>query len=539
MIELNKKKCTQLLLLMSSLFAFIHVQAQTNFFSKVTYCGAAGNSDFTANWSNWNPRNTSYPSSNVTVTGSITSNTKWTANKVYLLKGYVYVKNNATLTIEPGTIIKGDVNTTGTLVVTRGAKIIANGTANNPIVFTSSEAAGARSYGDWGGLLILGKAKINTVGGSADVGAGINNASGDGLFGGTDDNDSSGVLRYIRIEFAGIQYQPDKEINGLTLAGVGSRTRLEYIMNSFCGNDAFRFSGGAVRGKYLVSNKTFDSDFTFDLGFRGSIQFGLVLRDSTKANALGNSSIEVQNDALSTNAQPFTFPILSNFTLIGPLTHINSVPSNGYRYGIHLRKNAQFALFNSAISGYAKNIVLDGSSVGRNMKSTPFPIENVHFSAYKNKNQDTLGGFALQYSDFDFDSWLIEPNKGNTISPQFGYNKYVDSRSYNNPIFILQASSPLLNCAKFTHPLISATLSIGKTKTPHQWAYLFTSNQKKYIQFHTVFDNFNVEIFNTNGKCIWKNSVYQHTILLPDLVSGMYLLKIQKGNELQTLKLIY
>ncbi|MFM8513834.1 MAG: T9SS C-terminal target domain-containing protein, partial [Bacteroidota bacterium] len=163
----------------------------------------------------------------IQVTADITTNTTWTRNNIYVLNGYRYIKDGATLTIEPGTIIKGDKASKATLIVSKTGKIFANGTATEPIVFTSNQPAGQRTYGDWGGIVMLGNATINVAGGSGLIEGGLLGA--DATYGGTNDDDSSGVLRYVRIEFPGIAYQPNNEINGLTMGGVGRKTVIENV----------------------------------------------------------------------------------------------------------------------------------------------------------------------------------------------------------------------------------------------------------------------------------------------------------------------
>ena len=193
--------------------------AQDAFWTPTTYRGAfpvtdnTPATDWTSGWTNFDPENTVYPATITTVSADITTNTTWSG--VVKLMNKVYVKNNATLTIAPGTIIRGDKLTQGSLIITRGAKIIADGTAANPIVFTSNEAVGARNEGDWGGLVLLGLAKNNQPGGVANI-EGIVPTT-DSQFGGNFDNDNSGILRYVRVEFAGIALEPNKEINGQTI----------------------------------------------------------------------------------------------------------------------------------------------------------------------------------------------------------------------------------------------------------------------------------------------------------------------------------
>ncbi|MBK8499803.1 MAG: hypothetical protein IPL52_13545 [Flavobacteriales bacterium] len=179
----------------------------------------------------------STPSNVIEVQGNITANTTWSNSNKYLLKGFVYVEDGATLTVQPGTIIKGDKPTKGSLIIKRGGKIMADGTASQPIVFTSNQAAGSRDRGDWGGIIICGRAPHNqpsdpTVEGGPDA-----------FYGGTDAADNSGVLRYVRIEFAGIAFQPNQEINGLTLGAVGSGTTIEHVQVSYSGDDSYEWFG--------------------------------------------------------------------------------------------------------------------------------------------------------------------------------------------------------------------------------------------------------------------------------------------------------
>ena len=184
------------------------------------------------------------------IEGNINSNTFLSKNKRYLLRGFVNVNAPAVLTIEPGTIIYGEKTTRGTLIINRGAKIIANGTPTQPIVFTSQQPAGQRSPGDWGGIIIAGNASINVPGGTAIIEGGTGTIYGGGT--NPNDDDNSGILRYVRIEFPGIAYAPDNEINGLTLGGVGRGTTIEYVQVSFCGDDAYEWFGGTVNAKYLI-----------------------------------------------------------------------------------------------------------------------------------------------------------------------------------------------------------------------------------------------------------------------------------------------
>ena len=291
----------------------------------------------------------------VVVSSNITTNTTWTKNNVYLLQGFIYVKNGATLTIEAGTVIKGDKNTKGSLIVTRGAKLIADGTPSEPIVFTSNEAN--PTYGDWGGIIVLGKAATNAAflgqQGVGEIEGGVNNAEGDGLYGGgtTPDNaDNSGILRYVRIEYCGIAFQPNSEINGLTMGGVGRKTVIENIQVSFSGDDAFEWFGGTVNGKYLITHRAWDDDFDTDFGFSGKIQFALSIRDAAIADQSQSNGFESDNDGTGTTNAPITAPLFSNVTIIGPKE--NGTPAALYRRAMHLRRNTRTSVYNSVFMGY-------------------------------------------------------------------------------------------------------------------------------------------------------------------------------------------
>lgn len=312
----------------------------------------------------------------VTVGGSgktsITTNTTWSASNKYLLKGFVYVKSGATLTIEAGTIIKGDKDTKGALIIEPGAKIIAIGTAEKPIVFTSNQPKGSRNYGDWGGVIIAGNAPHNAVTASSKpvVEGGVATE-----YGGTDAADNSGTLQYVRIEFGGVAFSPDNEVNGLTLAGVGSGTTIDHIQVSYSGDDAFEWFGGTVNAKYLVAHRTFDDDFDTDNGFSGKIQFAVSLRDPLQADQSGSKAFESDNDSKSTSAQPQTSAVFSNITAVGPI--INASGGNyspQYTAGAHIRRNSSISILNSVIMGYPTNVLIDNAQTAGNAASG-----NLHF----------------------------------------------------------------------------------------------------------------------------------------------------------------
>jgi hypothetical protein len=267
----------------------------------------------------------------------------------YTLKGYVYITDGNILTIAPGSVVVSDITEKGALIIERGAKLIADGRATDPIVFTSGKAIGQRTPGDWGGIILLGKAPTNRPQDPAPtVEGGVGRK-----YGGTDANDESGILRYVRIEYAGIAAEPGSEINGLTMGGVGSGTIIENVQVSFGNDDAYEFFGGTVNCKNLIAFATADDDFDFDFGYSGKIQYAIACRkpDFVDGGDAANG-IECDNDGTGTTAAPITRPQLSNFTIVGA-NNATGTAAN-HNFGNRWRKSAQFVLRNSIIMGWPK-----------------------------------------------------------------------------------------------------------------------------------------------------------------------------------------
>ena len=358
---------------------FLVVAAMNAQLETTTYRGAfapAPTAMWTDNWTNFDPQNKVYPTPNVDVTANITADTRWTAGNTYYLKTQIYVKNNATLTIEPGVVVRGDATAVGAgLFITKGAKLIAEGTATSPIVFTSDKAVGARAKGDWGGVILLGKGAYNTNGG-------VNNIEGiaisaDTQFGGgsTPDNaDNSGSLKYVRIEFAGYVYAANQEINGLTLGAVGSGTTIDYVQVSHSNDDSFEWFGGAVNCKHLVAYRGLDDDFDTDNGYSGKVQFCLAVRDPNIADLPSVSTsegFESDNNAAGDYSTPFTSAVFSNCTMIGPsyratLPNGGTMPAGAYKRAARLRKNTKLSIYNSIFMDYVEGLHIDSSGSATN-----------------------------------------------------------------------------------------------------------------------------------------------------------------------------
>jgi hypothetical protein len=300
----------------------------------------------------------------VTVEGNLEGNITWTSDKIYKLKGFVRlgteqvfgtVTKTAVLTIQPGTLIIGERATKGTLVVQRGSRIIAEGTATRPIVMTSERAVGEREPGDWGGLVICGRAINNLP--DAQTNRELEGAYG-AFHGGTDNADNSGSLKYVRVEFAGIPINPNQEVNSFTFGSVGAGTTMEYLQASFGLDDSFEWFGGNVNAKYLVAYKGLDDDFDVDNGFSGFIQYGVGIRGATQADISGSNGFEVDNDAAGSSNVPFTAATFANMTILGPKGSLITISSQ-FQNGAQLRRNNKLKIYNTVITGYPNGVYID------------------------------------------------------------------------------------------------------------------------------------------------------------------------------------
>jgi hypothetical protein len=379
--------------------------------------------------------------------GRINADTILRKKNTYILKGLVYMVGNHTMTIEAGTVIKGSFSgaDAAALIITRGSKIMAAGIPTDPIIFTS--AAQNPQSGDWGGIVICGKASINTsyngTNGLYQVEGGIDNAQGDGLAGSgdavvptPDNNDNSGVLQYVRIEFAGYAFQPDKEINSLTMAGVGSGTTIDHIEVAYAKDDAYEWFGGTVNCKYLIAYKTQDDDFDTDNGYSGKVQFGIVIRDSVIADISNSEAFESDNNSSGTTASPKTSAIFSNITAIGPRSSLSSVGSTLFRGGAHLRRNTGISIFNSIFMGWPRGIEIDattGSSTALNIEDSTLRLRNVTLAGNAVNLRFSGTGGATINSDATLTTWFTNSFYNNDMLTNTSDAKLIQPFNYSAP----------------------------------------------------------------------------------------------------------
>jgi len=408
-----------------------------------------------------NPGNTT---ENTILEGRITENRTLQAKYTYKLRGLVYVTNGAILTIEPGTKIVGENGKTGGLIITRSCKIIADGTADKPIVFTSEAASPAR--GDWAGLVILGNAPTNAsfngVQGIGAVEGGINNSDNLGLYGtpstqGQNPADNSGILRYVRIEYAGYAFLPDNEINGLTFGGVGSGTIVDNVQVSYANDDSFEWFGGTVNCKHLISFRTLDDDFDTDNGFSGKVQFGISLRDSAVADISKSEAFESDNDANGSALLPQTAAVFSNMTVMGPKATLTNTGNSLFVWGAQIRRNSTISLFNSIIMGYPNGLYIDatkGVPTDNNIPGSLF-VQNTIIAGCPQPVLYSIAGNAnvpiTPNTTATITAWYNTAAYGNSILTNCSDVQLTAPFNYSSPDFNPAAGSPALSGAAFTN----------------------------------------------------------------------------------------
>lgn len=417
---------------------------------------------------------------NTILEGRITSSRTLHAKYTYKLRGLVYVTNGAILTIEPGTKIVGENGKNGGLIITRSCQIIADGTVDKPIVFTSEAASPQR--GDWAGLILLGQAPTNAsfngVQGIGAVEGGVNNSDNLGLFGtpatqGQNPADNSGILRYVRIEYAGYAFLPDNEINGLTLGGVGSGTVIDNVQVSYANDDSYEWFGGTVTCKHLISFRTLDDDFDTDNGFAGKVQFGISLRDSAVADISKSEAFESDNDANGSALLPQTATVFSNMTIMGPKATLSNTGNSLLVWGAQIRRNSTISIFNSIIMGYPNGLYIDatkGVPTDNNIGAGTLKVQNtiiagcptpVTYSISGNSNTPTTVNTPATIT-----AWFNTTAFGNSILTNCSDAGLTAPFNYTAPDFNPASGSPAANGASFT----DAKLTTGFTTVSYKGA---------------------------------------------------------------------
>ncbi len=415
----------------------------------------------------------------------------------YLMKGWIYVAEGAELTIEPGCIIKGEKESAASLIVEPGGKLIARGTESNPIVFTSAQAKGQRKPGDWGGLIICGRSNNNKGILGQQIEGGPRTKHG-----GSDANDNSGVISYVRVEFAGYPFQKDKEINGITLGSVGAGTQFDHVQVSYSNDDSFEWFGGNVNCRYLVAYNGWDDEFDTDNGFCGRVQYALSIRDPRIADTSQSNGFESDNDADGSLTEPFTSAVFSNVTFVGPIgrdgfentpDYINGgsmFPQNGSALGkfqaaMQIRRSSRLACFNSVAVGYPIGLIIDGEkgNTQEMAKNGTLRLQNIVFAGmgitgsdankvYEDVLYDAVNKTVFNQDQESFSSTFFKAQTGNRLFPDID-DLMLTSGYYAGADYLPQSGSPLLSGASFSDPLLGTWFEsvgyIGAFSTNDNW----------------------------------------------------------------------
>lgn len=379
------------------------------------------------------------------IRGQITQDTTWSADKRYTISGRVDVTNKATLTIQPGTVICGDADqammNVSYLNIDQDAKVIADGTKDRPIVFTSSKPPGQRRPQDWGGIVLRGRAPVNNppdAGKTADTTCVQGEASAGpyGPCGTLRPDDNSGTLRYVRIEFAGREFAPDKELNALTLYAIGSGTVLDYIQVHKGSDDGVEFFGGTANLKHAVASAIQDDAFDWEFGWVGKGQFWVSTQDPN----IGNRGFESDNNRMNAALDPHSNPTISNVTLLG-LGRGLMAGGSDKREGIAFRSGTNGKLSNFIITGFTdagvsfeEATVPQATAMKLSLTQTWFWNNGPAGDARNISDTKKLGA-----TDFDVKAWVLGQTGNKESDPTLE-----DPFNQTAPRFPLKAGSPAL-----------------------------------------------------------------------------------------------
>ncbi|WP_317338991.1 hypothetical protein [Phocaeicola coprocola] len=325
----------------------------------------------------------------------ITENVTLETGKTYTLNGGVHVKSGATLTIQPGvTIVAQHDETVDYILIEQGAKIDAQGTAAQPIVMTSEK----KEAGAWGGLHICGYAHTNNGSGKSEI--------GNAPYGGNNDADNSGTLKYIRLEYTGYAFDEEHEANGVSFYGVGNGTTVEHLQAYQGSDDGFEFFGGSVNVKYMVVTSCSDDSFDWTEGWNGKAQFLVAYQEGE--SSLGYACdclMECDNNGTNNAATPVAHPTIANATLIG---------NCGDAQGVRLRAGTQVELYNTIITGKGKPLTVATNETENALKDGTSKLEYVAISGELSSKQGI-------YTNVDF-----AQAAGNLTNQEFSWTgKYV------------------------------------------------------------------------------------------------------------------
>lgn len=394
--------------------------------------GIIGFNSWLNNWTEFKPNKSEYNEPNQIITGTIAVDSKLYKKNVYLLMGNVYVTNKAKLTIEPGTVIIADAESKASLIITKGATIHAEGTETDPIVFTSSRSI--RKAGDWGGILLLGDAPINKFGNSASANFDLDAAFT--TYGGSNSTSNSGILRYVRIEFAGAKVKGFGNFNALFLGGVGNQTSIENVMVTSSGGDSFEVFGGDVVLNKLISYKCSSNDFKFNYGAQVNIKNSLVIRASYLQSSSGSrcfyaSSYDKKEEV--DFSKKLTSITATNLTLVNNSQNIKLDMGQGLvREAMFIAENTNVDFKRTVISGFNPAIILDEKITINDDNLKKLKFQEMYFNACK-------GNIFLENNsnNEDLESWYGNASFFNVYSQGENIETFIDPFNDKRPDFRL------------------------------------------------------------------------------------------------------
>lgn len=400
--------------------------------------GVIGTSNWLNSWTEFRPNHIEYGEPTQILSGNINKNTKLYKKDIYLLLGSVFVTDSTTLTIEPGTVIIGDFKTTGSLIISKGSTLIADGLETDPIIFTSNRSV--KKAGDWGGIMILGDAPMNKFGNTAAVNYGLKPSSYNNIsYGGPNVKSNSGILRYVRIEFAGKRTKDFGYYNGLTLAAVGNKTIVENVMVSYCEGNSFNVIGGEVIMNKMVSYRSMSNDYEFNYGTQATITNSMAIRSPYVSGADGSRCMLVasydKKDEVDLT-QKGTFVNAENLTLVNISEDLTSDIKVGLvKEALYISQDATLRMSKTVISGFYPAVILD-SEISVNSKN----LERIKFSEMYFNN--CKGNIFTEHNtnNADLENWYGNRAFFNVYSKGADAETFIDSKNTKRPDFRLKVN---------------------------------------------------------------------------------------------------
>ncbi len=401
--------------------------------------GIYGSENWLNIWTEFNSNSNKYPEPTQILSGNIVNDTKLYKKDTYLLLGDVFVTDSTTLTIEPGTVILGDFKSKASLVITKGSKIIAEGTQTDPIVFSSNRDV--KKKGDWGGIFILGDAPINKIDEESELKYDLNPSSSElTLYGGCDEESNSGIIKYVRIEYTGKRTKSSGYISGLTLAGVGSETVLENIMISYSQGSSFHVLGGYTELYQLVSFRSNRSDFMFNYGAQSMLANSIAIKSPYHTASRGASSLYLAsyNDKEEVDpAKKGTNLNAENLTLMVLSDNLEADIKVGLVHeGMYVKEGASFSINKSIFSGFNPAVKLSNKIWINNenlpkMQFTKMYFNNCQGNIFTENNPNNE----------DLENWYGNRAFANVYSHGIDHETFIDVQNMDNPDFRLRINN--------------------------------------------------------------------------------------------------